>query len=455
MFTSRTRRGFTLIELLVVIAIIAILAAILFPVFAKAREKARQSQCANNERQIMIAIQMYMQDNNNKFPNGETIWGDVNFPPKTLSCPTYGVSKGIGYGYNYWLSGVTPTDPGMVEAQELLVLTDSATSNKLIAFLGHVDARHTGKTMAAFADGHVELVAPARLTIPVKTTNELIKDSAPEYVGNPTTYRAFLNPTSLSQIGAGYAQVPPAAWVNNFDTDPYNSVYGVCNMTWGDGFIVSGSNRNDAWSQGQTEIFMRMPITAGLNSLGGSDLWAFDLPNFNYHGTGVGGHQGANQYLASANPPALFGWVEVNVLDGALNKIASFKLDCSGTNASYLFNGAAMQVIENAYTTSDYTGWLYPNLYRYKYSNLRHNVTMVGSAGSIFCSYGCPSSGEVGGMATASSLGGDVLNPRWVEFRAKASVNAFGEKCVPSIMVRGPSTAAGGGIGWGMIQLPR
>lgn len=65
------RAGFTLIELLVVIAIIAILAAILFPVFARAREKARQSTCTSNLKQLGLSLNMYAQDYDGIFP----MWG--------------------------------------------------------------------------------------------------------------------------------------------------------------------------------------------------------------------------------------------------------------------------------------------------------------------------------------------------------------------------------------------
>ena len=66
---KNSRNGFTLIELLVVIAIIAILAAILFPVFASAKKRAQTVDCLSNQRQIGMAVQMYLDNNQGKFPN--------------------------------------------------------------------------------------------------------------------------------------------------------------------------------------------------------------------------------------------------------------------------------------------------------------------------------------------------------------------------------------------------
>jgi len=65
----RARQGFTLIELLVVIAIVSILAALLFPVFATVREKARRTKCLSNLRQLGIAVECYTQDNDDMLPN--------------------------------------------------------------------------------------------------------------------------------------------------------------------------------------------------------------------------------------------------------------------------------------------------------------------------------------------------------------------------------------------------
>jgi prepilin-type N-terminal cleavage/methylation domain-containing protein/prepilin-type processing-associated H-X9-DG protein len=93
----QARSGFTLIELLVVIAIIAILAAILFPVFAQAREKARQASCLSNEKQVGLGVLMYVQDYDETWPlalpstttinsSAYRAIGDLNqFGPKTRS----------------------------------------------------------------------------------------------------------------------------------------------------------------------------------------------------------------------------------------------------------------------------------------------------------------------------------------------------------------------------------
>ena len=91
----QNKRGFTLIELLVVIAIIAILAAILFPVFAQAREKARQASCQSNLKQIGLAFKMYVQDYDEKWPQSSPI-----------PCCSNGRlgSTGKDFGFNGWVS---------------------------------------------------------------------------------------------------------------------------------------------------------------------------------------------------------------------------------------------------------------------------------------------------------------------------------------------------------------
>jgi prepilin-type N-terminal cleavage/methylation domain-containing protein len=110
-------RGFTLIELLVVIAVIAILAAILFPVFAQAREKARQSSCLSNLRQIGTAAQIYAQDYDERLPGtelgegeGEYHWIEMLAPytrnRDVFSCPsaaqrTVYSSSGVAAEFTY------------------------------------------------------------------------------------------------------------------------------------------------------------------------------------------------------------------------------------------------------------------------------------------------------------------------------------------------------------------
>jgi len=115
MFTiTKSRKAFTLIELLVVIAIIAILAAILFPVFATAREKARMTACVSNEKQIGIGLLQYVQDYDETYPCAYDYWGYQGvgwfyqiYPYVksigVIQCPSdsnAGDSKGWSYGFN-------------------------------------------------------------------------------------------------------------------------------------------------------------------------------------------------------------------------------------------------------------------------------------------------------------------------------------------------------------------
>jgi prepilin-type N-terminal cleavage/methylation domain-containing protein/prepilin-type processing-associated H-X9-DG protein len=192
------RKAFTLIELLVVIAIIAILAAILFPVFARARENARRASCMSNLKQIGLGIMMYSQDYDEKLPptynyyNGSgnaplVWWEDVTQPYikswQLFICPSDSVP--ISYGTYRPSEGPNPmltsyssneivmtagtgqalaafTNPSTTilvadsEGMELYSKTIAVPGNSTTIIADYIGNRHLDGANFLFADGHVK-----------------------------------------------------------------------------------------------------------------------------------------------------------------------------------------------------------------------------------------------------------------------------------------------------------
>ncbi len=184
-----SRKGFTLIELLVVIAIIAILAAILFPVFARAREKARQTSCLSNVKQLMLSVMMYAQDYDEMLIPGAQIkpsapgnlWFDVIQPyvnnEQILVCPsqanpTAGANYDpTGYGWNYQEFGYRYDSPDsygwgtalseITNPAGTIVLGDSDDGERYHRYLyrrnaSYLPQRHNGGGNMGLADGHAK-----------------------------------------------------------------------------------------------------------------------------------------------------------------------------------------------------------------------------------------------------------------------------------------------------------
>ena len=178
-------KGFTLIELLVVIAIIAILAAILFPVFARARLKAKSASCQSNLKQLALAIRMYCDDYDGYGPFNAPCGG--LFIPNRLADGGYGPSAnstfyscpaGGNYGMNRYRGancasgGSTVTNPWHIDANvkhpEAVMLIADAQSLLIgnASYFwntqsdGMMTPRHISMNQMAFCDGHVKGVTP-------------------------------------------------------------------------------------------------------------------------------------------------------------------------------------------------------------------------------------------------------------------------------------------------------
>lgn len=195
---EKDRRAFTLIELLVVIAIIAILAAILFPVFARARENARRASCLSNTKQLALAELTYAQDYDEKLCPS---YGGAAYPmfwPVLLQpyiknnqiffCPSdsnrntsvAASASNISYGFNYnylVTPACTPVNYGcgavslaaIGSVSETVMLADTGTNNNHYAAnwaydnppgtTTGVSAMHLGGCNVAFVDGHAKWFA--------------------------------------------------------------------------------------------------------------------------------------------------------------------------------------------------------------------------------------------------------------------------------------------------------
>lgn len=154
------KRGFVIIEMVVVTALTAALAAVIFPVIADSREKAREVVCISNSREICVDILIWSQDNNEKLPTPAQVWKTGQITSDILVCPTRGKEVANAYGYNRLMSHV---DEGNIDIPDEAVLTadwndlgpNAAANPNIIVSKDNIAMRHRGGAVYSFCDGHV------------------------------------------------------------------------------------------------------------------------------------------------------------------------------------------------------------------------------------------------------------------------------------------------------------
>ena len=250
---KRARAAFTLIELLVVIAIIAILSAILFPVFARARENARRSSCQSNLKQLGLGVMQYTQDYDEKYPLRRFL------PYGTGAAYSSSDSSSSDHDDNSWRSVIQP----YIKSTQLFSCPSNA-QNGLTTY----DPQFARSYAANWAYD---------LTIPTGTERGVFNDTTP---------RGLAEMVSPSQTIA-VTEITNVPWVS-FDVDRDSASYddsgkgGIATTSYGQRLFTGHlGTTNYLFSDGHVKALRPMQTVQGVN------LWYYDNSPFGANSQGM------------------------------------------------------------------------------------------------------------------------------------------------------------------------
>jgi len=337
--------GFTLIELLVVIAIIAILAAILFPVFSKAREKARQTTCTSNQKQIATAVMMYVQENEETLPPADGWISAIDVGGKILKCPN--TKDAVGYVMSVH---ATSKKIGDLRVPVDVVLTADGKHAATAAVVGppaeeatfdHVGyaakdfalTRHANKmAIASYVDGHVNTITSAP-GLPEELVDIAIVGSTD---GTSAKFLSAETPGTFNVEGTGYWGSP---LVLNYQIE-------------GDGYIE--------WSFGNMSSGHNFTVAVALQAEAHNGY--YNLYNLKFNNDGAG-FRSAGAGVNGGDACTAVGSINVP-------KESTFRIERKGKKIIYTSGG-------QTYTDpTESTGILRPKIYVH-YSGASNSVTFA------------------------------------------------------------------------------